>query len=72
MKKLTTILIQSGLMNHYSNDKTDKAGSKKENLEELVTAAKQYVHEEESEMSETEGFIALATLDSSGDSKSRQ
>ena len=57
-------------MSHYSNDKTDKAGSKKENLEELVTAAKQYVHEEESEMSETEGFIALATLDSSGDSNS--
>ena len=68
-EKVDTILIQSGLMNHYSNDKTDKAGSKKENLEELVTAAKQYVHEEESEMSETEGFIALATLDSSGDSK---
>ena len=68
-EKVDTILIQSGLMNHYSNDKTDKAGSKKENLEELVTAAKQYAHEEESEMSETEGFIALATLDSSGDSK---
>ena len=42
-EKVDTILIQSGLMNHYSNDKTDKAGSKKENLEELVTAAKQYV-----------------------------
>jgi hypothetical protein len=26
----------------------------------------------ESEMSETEGFIALATLDSSGDSKTKQ
>ena len=68
-EKVDSILIQSGLMNHYLNDKTDKAGSKKENLEELVTAAKQYIHEEESEMSETEGFIALATLDSSGDSK---
>lgn len=69
-EKVDTILIQSGLMSHYSNDKTDKAGSKKENLEELVTAAKQYVHEEESEISETEGFITLATLDSSGDSNS--
>ena len=67
-EKVDTILLQSGLMNHYSNDKTDKAGSKRENLDELVSAAKQYVHEEESEMSETEGFIALATLDSSGNS----
>ena len=55
-------------MAHYANDKTDKAGSKRENLDELVTAAKQYVHEEDSEMNETQGFIALATLDSSGES----
>ena len=67
-EKIDSILLQSNLMNHYSNDKTDKAGSKKENLEELVSAAKQYNHEEGSEINETQGFIALATLDSSGDS----
>ena len=67
-EKVDTILVQSGLMDHYSNDKTDKAGSKRENLDELVNAASQYTHEEENEMSETEGFIAIATLDSSGDS----
>ena len=67
-EKVDAILLQSGLMNHYSNDKTDKAGIKRENLQELVTAAKQYIHEEDNEMNETEGFIALATLDSSGDS----
>ena len=55
-------------MAHYANDKTDKAGSKRENLDELVTAATQYVHEEDNEMNETQGFIALATLDSSGES----
>ena len=60
--------MQSGLMSHYANDKTDKAGSKRENLDELVTAATQYVHEEDNEMNETQGFIALATLDSSGES----
>jgi DNA helicase-2/ATP-dependent DNA helicase PcrA len=60
--------MQSGLMVHYANDKTDKAGSKRENLDELVTAATQYVHEEDNEMNETQGFIALATLDSSGES----
>ncbi len=37
-------------------------------MDELVNAASQYTHEEENEMSETEGFIAIATLDSSGDS----
>ena len=67
-EKVDSILLQSGLISHYSNDKTDKAGSKRENLDELVTAATQYVHEEDNEMNETQGFIALATLDSSGES----
>ena len=67
-EKVNTILLQSGLMSHYANDRTDKAGSKRENLEELVTASTQYVHEEGNEMNETQGFIALATLDSSGES----
>jgi len=67
-EKVDSILMQSGLMSHYANDKTDKAGSKRENLDELVTAATQYVHEEDNEMNKTQGFIALATLDSSGES----
>jgi DNA helicase-2/ATP-dependent DNA helicase PcrA len=67
-EKVDSILLQSGLMAHYANDKTDKAGSKRENLEELVNAASQYVHEEDNELNETQGFIALATLDSSGES----
>ena len=67
-EKVDSILIQSELMAHYANDKTDKAGSKRENLDELVTAATQYVHEEDNEINETQGFIALATLDSSGES----
>ena len=67
-EKVDSILLQSGLMSHYANDKSDKAGSKRENLDELVTAATQYAHEEDNEMNETQGFIALATLDSSGES----
>ena len=67
-EKVDSILLQSGLMSHYANDKSDKAGSKRENLDELVTAATQYIHEEDNEMNETQGFIALATLDSSGES----
>jgi len=67
-EKVDSILLQSGLMAHYSNDKTDKAGSKRENLDKLVTAATKYIHEEDNELNETQGFIALATLDSSGES----
>jgi len=66
-EKIAYLIKASGLIEHYSNDKTDKAGSKKENLEELIAAAKQYVHEEDSEMNEVVGFISLASLDSSGD-----
>jgi DNA helicase-2/ATP-dependent DNA helicase PcrA len=70
-EKVDAILIKSSLMEHYANDKTDKTGSKKENLDELVSAAEQYSHDEESEMNETQGFIALATLDTSGDSNQK-
>ncbi len=66
-EKVAYLIKASGLTDHYSNDKTDKAGSKKENLEELIAAAKQYVHEDDSDMNEVTGFISLASLDSSGD-----
>ena len=67
-EKVDSILMQSGLITHYAYDKTNKAGTKSENLSELVNAATKYKHEEENEMNETQGFIALATLDSSGES----
>ncbi len=67
-EKVDSILMQSGLITHYAYDKTNKAGTKSENLRELVNAATTYKHEEDIEMNETQGFIALATLDSSGDS----
>ena len=67
-EKVDSIIIQSGLMDHYSKDKTNKAGTSREFLEELVSDAAQYVHEEDSDMNETQGFIAQNTLDSSGDS----
>jgi DNA helicase-2/ATP-dependent DNA helicase PcrA len=67
-EKVNSILTQSGLITHYAYDKTNKVGTKSENLSELVNAATKYKHEEDNEMNETQGFIALATLDSSGDS----
>lgn len=66
-EKVANLLNTSGLMAHYSNDKTDKTGSKKENLAELITAAQQYKHEQDGEMNEVVGFISLASLDSSGE-----
>ena len=66
-EKVAHLIKASGLIEHYSNDKTDKAGSKKANLEELIAAAKQYAHDQDSDMSEVVGFISLASLDSSGD-----
>ncbi|HAY40859.1 MAG TPA: DNA helicase II [Gammaproteobacteria bacterium] len=65
-EKVALLIKDSGLIYHFSNDKTDKAGSKKENLEELIATAKRYIHDEESDLSETLGFISQATLDSSG------
>ncbi|BAS67594.1 DNA helicase II [Bathymodiolus septemdierum thioautotrophic gill symbiont] len=67
-EKIGYLIKKSGLFDYYSNDKTDKAGSKPANLEELIAAAEQYTHEEDSEMNEVTGFISLASLDSSGDS----
>ena len=70
-EKVAHINQASGLMAHYANDKSDKAGSKKDNLDELISAAKQYTHEDET-MSETLGFLALASLDASGESNQVQ
>ncbi len=70
-EKVTHINKASGLYQHYENDKSDKAGSKKDNLDELISAAKQYNHEDET-LSETLGFISLASLDASGESSQVQ
>ncbi|BAF61428.1 UvrD-helicase domain-containing protein [Candidatus Vesicomyidisocius calyptogenae] len=60
-EKIVNLLNMSGLMAHYSNDKTS---NKKENLEELITAAKQY--KQNNDMNEIIGFISLASIDSGG------
>jgi DNA helicase-2/ATP-dependent DNA helicase PcrA len=67
--KIETILNSSTLLNHYIADNNDKAQSKKENLEELITAASQYNHDDSEGLDEVMGFISLASLDSANDSK---
>lgn len=70
-EKINHIIHQSGLIQHYEKNKTDKANSKKENLEELVSAAKLYQHDEESELSETASFIVMATLETDSQQNKR-
>ncbi len=65
-EKVAYLIKESGLIAHYSNDKINKTGSKIANLEELIAAARQYSHEEDSDMNEAMGFISLASLNSSG------
>ncbi len=40
-------LMQSGLWDHYSQDKSEKGQAKLENLEELISATRQYIIENE-------------------------
>lgn len=62
-EKISHTLHNSGIISHYENYKQDKAGSKKDNLEELISAAKQYKHDEDSNLNETSGFINMSTLE---------
>ncbi len=63
-EKVAHLIKASGLIQHYKNDKTL---NKKENLEELISAAKHYNHKKDVDMTETMGFITLASLDSNFD-----
>ncbi|OJA03842.1 hypothetical protein BGC33_00755, partial [Bathymodiolus thermophilus thioautotrophic gill symbiont] len=66
-EKVAHLIKASGLFAHYSSDKTDKANDKAANLEELITATREYKHEEDSDVSEILGFLSSKSLDSSGD-----
>ena len=60
------VMQQSGLIDHYKKDKSDKAESRIENMEELVGAAKSfYLAEEEAEDMDTiTAFLTHAALES--------
>ena len=64
--KIAIIIEESGLLSHYSKDKTDKTTSKQENLKELISAASQYTPDENSNISIVQEFIDLASLDAGG------
>ena len=61
----TEIIIEkSGLLEHYRRDKTDRAQTRVENLEELVTAAKQFEPDELDGEDRLLAFLSHAALES--------
>jgi DNA helicase-2/ATP-dependent DNA helicase PcrA len=58
------VLRGSGLVEHYKKEKGEKAEARVENLEELVTAARNFEHDEhEQELDDLAVFLAHAALE---------
>ncbi len=57
------MLNHSGLLEHYRNEKGEKAQSRVENLEELITAARHFQLGDEEEMDALSAFLAHAALE---------
>lgn len=53
----------SGLLDYHKADKSERAESRVENLEELVSAANAFEHEPSEEMSPLDAFLAHAALE---------
>jgi DNA helicase-2/ATP-dependent DNA helicase PcrA len=61
-ERVDAVMRESGLVEHYRNDKSDRAQTRLENLEELVTAARQFEHDEV-EGDALAAFLAHAALE---------
>ncbi|MBI3899447.1 MAG: DNA helicase II [Gammaproteobacteria bacterium] len=57
------VLAQSGLLEHYKKEKGEKGEARVENLEELVTATGNYVHDQADGLEPLSGFLAHAALE---------
>ena len=57
------VIEKSGLLDHYRRDKTDRAQTRVENLEELVTAAKQFEPNELNDGDRLVAFLSHAALE---------
>ena len=68
---VTHVIERSGLLEHYQRDKVDRAQTRVENLNELATAARQYVFEEveesEGERDPLTAFLSHAALEAGED-----
>ena len=65
LNEITQLVIdESGLKAHYAKDKTEKGQGRLDNLEELISATKQFHKPEEAEdMSDLDAFLAHAALE---------
>ena len=57
------VLIHSGLLEHYGRDKGERGQGRVENLQELVSAAKNFTPDEEEELDTLSLFLANAALE---------
>ncbi len=57
------VIHASGLIEHFRAERGEKAETRVENLEELVTAARQFEPDPEDELPATEAFLAHAALE---------
>lgn len=63
-EQVTLVMQRSGLYAHYASGRSDTAESKLQNLEELVTAAKEYrCYATDEELPPLMGFLAHASLE---------
>jgi DNA helicase-2/ATP-dependent DNA helicase PcrA len=65
LAELTSLVIdETGLRQHFAKDKTEKGQGRIENLDELISATKQYEHpEDEEEMPLLDSFLSHAALE---------
>ncbi len=64
-QKTDLLIHQSGLMTHYMKEKGEKAEARKENLEELINATREFEEvEHEDNLSPLDAFLSHAALES--------
>ena len=64
-EQVEAIIPRSGLLEHYKKEKLDRAQTRVENLAELVSAARQFAHQQqEEEQDPMMAFLAHAALES--------
>jgi DNA helicase-2/ATP-dependent DNA helicase PcrA len=62
-EKVEHIIHHSGLLDHYRKEKGETGQARVENLEELVSAARQFQSEEDSELDPLSAFLTHAALE---------
>lgn len=63
-ERIETCIMNSGLYQHYEKDGSEKGQSRRENLEELINAARAFVKpEEDADLSSMASFLSHAALE---------